>query len=241
MALTRMTYCNRDDAQRSIDFRDGIDVFTSIDRALASASENVEANLHRTFYPFDGIVYFDWPNQGGSGGGQYAWPWRLWFDQYDCTVLTSFTTGGVTIPLSQVFLEPVNGPVKGRNFYTYLELDRSSSAAFGGNAQTPQHSIALTGTWGAGADADQTGTLAAAVTTAGQTAVTVTDGSQIGVGDLLILGYGRGAAPYPASAGYAGALQPFTGERILVTAKGTLDASLAISGSGVTSASNADV
>ena len=38
-----------------------------------------------------------------------------------------------------------------------------------------------------------------------------------------ILGYGRGAAPYPSPLGYAGAIAPYTGERVLVTGKTTAD------------------
>jgi len=235
-----MAYCSRDDAQRSVDFKDGVDVLPAIDRALMTATENIEYNLHRTFVPFDGTVYFDWPNQGGSGGGQYAWPWRLWFDQYDCTVLTNLTTGGVVIPLNQVFLEPVNNPLKLRNFYEYLELDRSSTAAFGGNSQTPQHSIVAAGTWGAGADADQVATLAAAVSTTSQVSVSVSDGSKLGVGDLLILGYGRGAAPFPSASGYAGALGALQGERILIADKQPADALLQVSGSGCTTLLDSD-
>lgn len=237
--ITRACYCNRDDAQRSVDFRDGTDVFTSLDRALQTAAENIERNLHRSFYPFDATLYFDWPNQGGSGGGQYAFPWRLWFDQYDCAVLTTLVTGSITIPLNQVFLEPVNNPVKLRNFYEYLELDRSSTAAFGSNSSTPQHAIAATGTWGAGADADQVATLAANAGSS-DTTISVSDSSKCGAGDLLVLGYGRGAAPYPSAAGYAGALAPYQGERVLVTDRAATATGLTQSGAGCTTASNAD-
>jgi hypothetical protein len=220
---------------RAVDFRDGIDQDEAADRAIVTASENIDANLHRVFYPQDATRYFDWPNQGGSGGGQYAYPWRLWLDQYDCVVLTGFTTGGVVIPLDQVFLEPVNaGPP-----FTYLELDRSSTAAFGGNAVSPQHSLVLTGTFGYGADADPAGTLAADAGT-GDTTITVTDGSKAGVGDLLVLGYGRGSAPFPSSLGYAGAIAPYTGERVLVTDVATADTGLAQSGSGCSAASDSD-
>ena len=122
--------------------------------------------------------FFDWPpSQGGSGGGQYAEPWRLWLNENDIVVLTSLVSGGVTIPLSAVYLEPVNNPQKGRPFYTYIELDRSQNWAFGNNAQSPQHSIQITGTWGYGADADPAGLLAANVGTT-DTTVTVTDGSR---------------------------------------------------------------
>jgi hypothetical protein len=237
MPVTRVCYCNRQTMMRSVDFRDGTDQFEAADRAIETASKNIDEQLHRRFYPQDGTVFWDWPNQGGSGGGQYANPWRLWLDQFDCVVLTAVVTGGVTIPLNQVFLEPVNNPMDGRPFYEYLELDRSSSAAFGGNSVTPQHSVALTGTWGHGANADQVTALAASIGTS-DTTLTVTDGSKVGVGDLLITGYGRGAAPYPAAAGYAGALGPFTGERILVTGQDFTSTSVAFTGPAT--ASDAD-
>lgn len=235
MTVTRMTYCSRETAMRAIDFRDGIDQNDAADRAIQTGAVNIDKQAHRVFYPSDGTRYFDWPNQGGSGGGQYAYPWRLWLDQNDLAVLTALVTGGVTIPLNQVFAEPVNdGPP-----YEYIELDRSSSAAFGGNAATPQHSIALAGTWGYGADADPAGALAANVGTSDAT-ITVTDGSRLGIGDLMILGYGRGSAPFPLSLGYAGAIAPYTGERVLITDKQAAATGLTQSGGGCTTASDAD-
>ena len=237
--ISRPCYCNRTDAQRSIDFKDGLDVNTALDRAMQSAADNIDGHMHRVFFPSDDSRFFDWPSQGGSGGGQYAEPWRLWLNENDCVVLTSLVTGGTTIPLNQVYLEPVNNPQKGRPFYTYIELDRSSTAAFGGNSQSPQHAIVLTGTWGYGADADLAGTLAAGVGS-GDTTVTTSDGSRIGPGDLMVLGYGRGSAPYPSAAGYAGSIAPYTGERILVTDVSTVTTGLTQSGSGVTTASNSD-
>ena len=237
--ISRVCYCNRTEAQRSIDFKDGLDVFASLDRALQSAADNIDGQFHRVFYPSDDTRFFDWPNQGGSGGGQYAEPWRLWFNENDVTVLTALVTGGQTIPLSQVFLEPVNNPQKGLPFYTYLELDRSSTAAFGGNAQTPQHAIALTATWGYGADADLAGALAANVGTS-DTTITVTDGSKAGPGDLIVLGYGRGTAPFPSMTGYAGAIAPYTGERILVTDVSAVATGLTQSGGGCSTQNAAD-
>ena len=239
MTITRACYCSRQQAMRAVDFADGVDQNDATDRAIETAAENIDREMHRRFYPNDATIYADWPNQGGSGGGQYANPWRLWLDQFDCVVLTALVTGGVTIPLSQVFLEPVNHPAEGKPFYEYIELDRSSTAAFGGNSKSPQHSIVLTGTWGYGADADPAGALAASVGS-GDTTITVTDGSKTGVGDLLVLGYGRGSAPFPSSAGYAGAIAPYTGERVLVTDVATASTGLTQSGSGCSTASDAD-
>ena len=205
-----------------------------------SAADNIDGQLHRVFFPSDDTRWFDWPNQGGSGGGQYAQPWRLWTNENDMVVITQLVSGGVTIPLSAIFLEPVNNPQKNRPFYTYIELDRSQSYFFGNNGASPQHNISITGTWGYGALADPAGDLAAAVATTTQATVTVTDGSQAGPGDLIILGYGQSAAPFPSSPGYAGAIGAYTGERILITDVSTVTTGLTQSGSGVTTASASD-
>jgi hypothetical protein len=233
-----MTYCSRDDAQRSMDLKDGVIDNDKLDRGLRSVSENIEAQAKRLFYPNDTTRWWDWPNQGGSGGGQYATPWTLRFDQYDCVVLTELVSGGVTIPLNAVFLEPVN---KRPDFpYTYLELDRSQSYSFGNNGQTPQHNIMGVGTWGFTAAADPVTALAANVGST-DTTVSIANGAELGAGDLMILGYGQGEAPYPTAYGYAGAVAPYVGERIVVTGKTALATGLTQSGGGCTAASDADV
>lgn len=237
--ITRACYTNRQTVMRAVDFTEGVDQDEAADRAIETGATNIDEHLHRVFFPQDGTRFFDWPNQGGSGGGQYAYPWRLWLDDNTLVCLTGLVSGGQVITMDQVFLEPVNNPAKGRPYYTYLELDRSTSAAFGGQAQTPQHSIALTGTWGAGADADQVAALAADVA-AGDTTITVTDSSKTGVGDLLILGYGRGTAPFPSMTGYAGAIAPYLGERMLVTDRSLTATGLTLTGAGCTTASAAD-
>jgi hypothetical protein len=239
MTISRPCYANRTEIQRSIDFKEGLDSNSAIDRANQTASENIDAQAKRVFFPSDDTRYFDWPNAGGAGGGQYSEPWRLWLDDNDLVVPTAIVTGGTTIPLNQVFAEPVNNPQKLKPYYTYIELDRSSTAAFGGNSQTPQHSIYITATWGYGADADAAGTLAANVGSS-DTSVTTSNGALIGPGDLMILGYGRGSAPYPSAAGYAGSIAPYTGERILVTDVAAVTTGLTQSGSGVTTASSSD-
>jgi hypothetical protein len=139
--------------------------------------------------------------------------------------------------LWQVFLRPVNR--KPGWPFTYIELDRSTVAAWGAGP-TPQLSIAVTGTWGFTADLDAAGTLAAAVATTTATTITVTDSSQMGVGDLLVLNAGTSAAPFPAFPATAGGLGALTGERVLVTEQSAADTGLAQSGSGCSSASDAD-
>ena len=236
MSIYRVAYSNRSEVQRAVDLKPGLDVNEALDRANMSAAENIDGQLHRRFYPSDDTRYFDWPSQGGSGGGQYAEPWRLWLDDNDMACLTRLVSGGVSIPLTAVFLNPANNPQKGLPF-TYLELDRSQSCWVGTNAQSPQNAIAATATWGFGADADLAGTLAANVTT-GSVTVTVSDGSKAGPGDLIILGYGRGEAVRVAAVG--GGDRPFTGERVLVTDVAAVATGLTQSGGGVSTASNAD-
>jgi hypothetical protein len=236
MTISRVTYSNRADAQRSLDLKPGIDVNAVLDRALTTAAEKIDSQFHRQFYPSDDTRYFDWPAQGGEGGGQLAEPWRIYLDANDLLCMTSLVSGGVTIPLTAIFPGPANNPQQGRP-YTRIELDRSQGYSFGNNGATPQMNIAIESTWGYTAAADPAGTLAASVGSS-DTTVTTSDGSQIGPGDLMVLGYGRG--PASGSLPYAAGIQPYQGERILITDVSAVATGLTQSGSGVTSASSSD-
>lgn len=230
--ITRPCYCNRDDVMRAPDLKSGVLEIEQIDRALESAADDIEGKTHRLFYPWDGTKYFDWPNY------QYAAPWRYHFERHECVALTSLQSpGGSAIPLFQVFLEPVNNA--DRDFpYKRIELDRSTVAAWG-IGPTPQHSIWAAGTWGFTATAVQVATLAANIG-AGDTSITVTNGARVGAGDVAVIGYGRGSAPYPQYPGTAGAVQPYLGERLLVTDKTATTTGLTQSGAGCSTASSAD-
>ena len=180
MAISAPCYITREAVKRAPDFKETARANWQIDRAIQSASRNIEGHLHRFFYPNNTTKYFDWPNF------QYAYPWRLWFDQWDLADVTVnvpvVTSGGVVIPTSANNFEPVNsGPP-----FSYLELRRDMNYGFG-VGPTPQRDVAITGTWGYWAQTDPAGTLAAAITTTTATAVTVSDGSLVGVGDLLIV------------------------------------------------------
>jgi hypothetical protein len=233
MAVYDIAYCSRTDAQRAIDFTDGLITNLQIDRAIQSAARNIEGHLHRNFYPFDGTKWFDWPNE------QRAWPWRLWFDRNDVLCLTAFSSGGISIGLNQCFLRPAN---KRAGFpYTYVELDRSTNAYFGGNTQTPQNAIEVTGTWGFTAEADEVTTTSANLSSDTVTTVPVASSAQVSAGDLLILGYTRGTAPFPSDTyGHAGLIQPYLGERVLVQDVALADTSVAQSGAGCTTSSTGD-
>ncbi len=174
--LTTPCYSTRETVKWSGDIKWTARVDQMVDKAMESAARTIEGHLHRRFYPEDTTRYFDWPNF------QYAYPWRLWLDQWDLAVPTGVTSGGVAIPLSACNFEPVNSAPP----YTSLELKRNLSYGFG-VGPTPQRDIAITGTFGYWAYTDPAGALAAAVTTTTATAATVTDGSLVGVGDLLIV------------------------------------------------------
>src|SRR5258708_1051450 len=178
MSVSRVCYASREDVQRAPDFRTTAQGSRQIDRAIQSASDLIEAELRRVFYPRDTVYKFDWPNY------QYAAPARLWFDQWDLISLTQVESPhGTVIPLANVIPRPVNR--KPGWPFTYLELDRSATGAWTAGP-TPQLAIWVTGTWGFCADADLAGTLAAAIVSTTATTITVSDGSAVGVGDIVI-------------------------------------------------------
>jgi len=181
MAVSSPCYCTRDEVMLALDFHPTQRSISLVDNAIQAAANDIYGILHRRFYPEDGIKYFDWPNFQG------AYPWRIWFEQYDLIVATLVTTGGVTIPLDDIFFEPVDK--EANEPYVYMELDRSTNAAFG-SGPTPQHDVAITGTWGYTAQAAPAGALSADAAD-DDTTITVTDGSRAGVGDVLLIGSER--------------------------------------------------
>jgi hypothetical protein len=178
MAVSRVCYATREDVQRAPDFRTTAQGSRQIDRAIQSASDLIEAELHRVFYPRDTTYKFDWPDNQGPP------PWRFWFNQWDLVSATLVESPhGTTIPLGNVIFRPVNR--KPGWPFTYMELDISSVSVFQAGA-TPQLAIWVTGTWGFTADTDPAGILAAAIVSTTAITITVSDGSAMGVGDMII-------------------------------------------------------
>jgi hypothetical protein len=180
MTVTRPCYASREDVKQALDVKQTARSDRQIDRAISSASDDVDGLMHRVFYPTVGTVYFDWPNF------QSAYPWRIWFDASelaDTTVnVPVVTSGGNVIDNADIFWgHPQYAPP-----YTYLELNRASSASFG-QGSTPQRDVALTGTFGYWTRTRTGGALAAAVTDTTGTAVTGTDSSSVGVGDVILV------------------------------------------------------
>jgi len=169
-------YASREDVKSSLDIMETARNNVAVDRAIESASRNVEGLLHRRFYPELATRYFDWPN------GQYARPWRLWLDSNELVSITTLVSGGVTFSASDYFLR--NSDDKSEAPYDSLELDLDSNATFGGGP-THQKDIAITGVY-AGCPIDETpvGTVSEALDTT-ETGVDIADSNAVGVGHAI--------------------------------------------------------
>lgn len=172
-----MTYASREDVKRALDIAETARADDQIDRALASATDNVEGLLNRRFYPEVRTQRFNWPDPLGTT----SIPHTLYFDRHDVISVTTLTSDEV-IAANQYFLYPDDGPP-----YTRLELDVDGSATFeqeGGG----QNSISVAGVFGFSANTEPAGALVAAGITDSATTMDVTLGTDlIGVGDLLVV------------------------------------------------------
>lgn len=168
-------YATREDVQRALDVQPSARAAQQIDRALQSASRDVDSLCHRTFYPWQGERRFDWP------GSQYRPSWRIWLDDHGLISLTSITSGGVPIDPDDVVLYPNDGPP-----YNRIETSLGSNATWGGG-DTHQQDVTITGLWGYTLNETTDGALAGAVATTTATTLTV-DGptsAAVGVGSVL--------------------------------------------------------
>ncbi len=142
--------------------------------ALESATQSIFSLCQRFFYPLTTSRYFPYPNEQGARSG------RLWLDQ-DLISITSFTSGGVTIPPSNYFLEPANsGPP-----YSSIEINRNTSSALSSNPGTSQRSLVITGVWGYSADEESAGTLVGSLASTTATMLTFSGDARVGIGSLL--------------------------------------------------------
>jgi hypothetical protein len=159
----------------ALDIKETARNYAQIDRAIASASRFIDGLCDRTFYPELATKYFDWPSLVDRS---VTVPWRLWLGQHEIVSVVSLTSGSVTIPATDYFLEPNGqGPP-----YDRIELDLSDSSSFG---QGPgyQHDIALRAWFGFDDVTEVKGALSGTIGST-VTSITVTDGT-IGVWDLL--------------------------------------------------------
>lgn len=167
-------YASREDVLSSLDLAETSRSYAQVDRLLDAASRAVEALTHRDFYPTRATKLFAWPNR------QMGVIYRLWLDANPLLTVDAITSGGTAI--TEYFLEPqAYGPP-----YSHVELDRSTSATFGGTT-TDQRNISITGTWGSDHEWLPVAT-AGATFSANATTFVAADSRRIGVGVLLRIG-----------------------------------------------------
>jgi hypothetical protein len=169
-------YCSREDVKGALDVAETARVNAKIDREIEAASRGIETLCHRRFAPTLATRYKAWPDS------QQGRSYRVWLDQDELIQAPSaIVSGGHTLDLAHVFLEPANfGPPFDR-----IEIDLSSSTGFD-TGSTHQHNIAITGMFGYSNEEDTVGALSAnlaASLTATASATWTT--ARIGVGDVL--------------------------------------------------------
>lgn len=173
-------YASEEDVKAALEIKHTSRSTAQIRRALASATLSVESQLHRSFYPWTGTRYKDWPTR------QFSPSWILRLDRDEVVSVSALVAGGVTIPSSDYNLEPANsGPP-----YTRIEVILSSPSAFAAD-DTHQRAIAVTGTFGHSADETAAGTITADISSTSATTCNVSDSSLIGVGNIIKLGTER--------------------------------------------------
>lgn len=214
MTVTRPCYCSRSQVKRAADIKLTAHNNWQIDIAMAAAADSIDGLTHRQFFPEIGTRYFDWPNFQGT------YPWKIYLDGAELADIANpvptVTTGGNS-PQTITPADVIFGPYNYAPPYTRIELDRSTSAAFGfGN--TPQRDTRITGVFGYWIKTAPGGTLAADLTDTTGTAVQVSNGAAVDAGDNILIG----------------------SERMLVTDRAVVTTGQTQQGSGVSKASNAD-
>lgn len=178
MAVYLPAYCTREDIKSATDVQQTASYNNHIDSAIQASVDDVRGLCHRRFHNIDETKSWDWPNY------QYAYPWRIWFDEAelaDTTVnVPVVTSGGQAIPNSAILWgNPRSSPP-----YTYIELNRSLNYVFG-VGDTPQRDVSIAGTYGYWTKSRPAGLLAAAMSDTTSTTITVTNAAAVGVGDTL--------------------------------------------------------
>lgn len=145
-----------------------------VDRAIEAATRTVEKGCRRAnFAPTIDTRYWDWPND------QDVRAFVLELEENGLISLTSLTSGGVTITVGDVNLEPVNtGPP-----FTWIELDTETTASFG-QGTGRQRNVAVTGLFGYTDDSAPAGTIAEALDNS-EVGVQVSNSALTDVGTLL--------------------------------------------------------
>lgn len=179
-------YCTRESVKAAVDVKDSARANAQIDRLIEDASRSADKLCHRTFYPWLGTKYFNWPDS------QSPTSYRLWLGEHEVVSVSEVTAAGTVIPavytgsIAGYFLEPqADGPP-----YDRLEINRAATGSFN-SGSTPQRNVGVTGLFmGCLYEETPAGALAEALDD-NETQVDVTDGSLVGVGTVLRVGTER--------------------------------------------------
>lgn len=175
--LTRATYCTREDVLGVLGQAQTARIVPAVDRAIASATASIDSRCHQYFHPVQAARSFTWPDPSST-----AVSWRIWMDANPLLSVTSIVSGGAPVDVGDVFLEPqAYGPP-----YTCIEINTGTSSSFSSD-NTGQRAVVVTGRWGYTDDVETVTTLASAISTTTATTLTVADGAQVGVGNLLLV------------------------------------------------------
>lgn len=177
-------YATREQVNDSLEVAHTARANALIDAKLEAASRSLEGFLKRRFYPERRTMQVDWPNY------QYAPTWTLWLTD-DLISLEELSSGGTDITADAI---PRRSDDKAEPPYSRIEIDLSSSSAFGGG-NSFQRSISITGVWG---DKETSTSLAAGLVgssiNSSVSSIVINPSAgyySIGVGSLLLVGAER--------------------------------------------------
>jgi len=150
-----------------------------IDRIAEAVARQIDRATRRRFIPITQTRYYRWSQPNGRSN-------VLLLDADLLAVTTLQTkaqnTTPTTIAATDYFLEPANSQPP----YDRIEIDLSSSAAFEAG-DTSQRTISVAGRWGYSEDTESASQLDGAISSTTATSLVVDDGSQVDVGDTLLI------------------------------------------------------
>lgn len=164
-----VAYCTVEQVQDTLDQADALRLNRRIADGCRAGTRAVEGELHRRFYPLTATRYLDPRRVSGE---------TLWVNDIDNEIisLTSLTVDGTLYTEGTDYYLDYIGPP-----YTAIRLLRDAGRSW----STDERGNVAVGVFGGSANTEPAGALAAAVSDTTGTAVTVTDSSLLGVGDLL--------------------------------------------------------
>lgn len=159
-----IAYCSREDVTAALSYNESARANSAVDRACQSAARSVEGLLHRVFYPLAETRTFTNVSRDRLQRD------RFWLDADEMISVSSVTGAGTLVTARR--LPASGGPI------TSLYFDNGLSLGL-------EDSLDVAGVFGYADDSVVAGTLAAAIVSTSATTLTVSDGSLVGVGDVI--------------------------------------------------------